>query len=69
MNTNIKTLNYFLILIQIILKKLKEISIKNLYSAVKVMKKQLKKNFIYVCGNGGSAAIANHYVCDFFKQL
>lgn len=22
-----------------------------------------------MCGNGGSAAIAEHYVCDFFKQL
>ncbi len=25
------------------------------------------KNSIYVCGNGGSAAIANHYVADFLK--
>ena len=25
-----------------------------------------KKN-IFVCGNGGSAAIANHYVCDYIK--
>ena len=24
---------------------------------------------IILCGNGGSAAIANHYICDFFKQL
>lgn len=28
-----------------------------------------KKNTIFVCGNGGSAAIANHFVCDYFKQL
>ena len=27
-----------------------------------------KKN-IFVCGNGGSAAIANHYVCDYLKML
>ena len=26
-----------------------------------------KKNNIFVCGNGGSAAIANHYVVDFMK--
>mgnify|MGYP001303027530 CR=1 FL=1 len=26
-----------------------------------------KRKTIYVCGNGGSAAIANHYVCDFLK--
>ena len=37
---------------------------------MKVIEKTIvKKKFIYVCGNGGSAAIANHYVCDFFKQL
>jgi D-sedoheptulose 7-phosphate isomerase len=35
-----------------------------------LLKEQLKKKkTIYVCGNGGSAAIAEHYVCDFFKQL
>ena len=51
-------------------KKLNEIEISNLYSAVKIIEKTIiKKNFIYICGNGGSAAIANHYICDFFKQL
>lgn len=24
-------------------------------------------NFIYICGNGGSAGIANHSLCDFLK--
>ena len=24
-------------------------------------------NFIYICGNGGSAGIANHAICDFLK--
>jgi len=28
-----------------------------------------KKKTIYVCGNGGSSAIANHYICDYFKGL
>ena len=28
-----------------------------------------KKKTIFVCGNGGSAAIANHYVCDYLKFL
>ena len=28
-----------------------------------------KKKTIYVCGNGGSFAIANHYICDYFKGL
>ena len=26
-------------------------------------------NFIYICGNGGSAAIANHSLCDFLKGV
>ena len=28
-----------------------------------------KKNFIFVCGNGGSASIANHFLCDFNKGI
>ena len=32
--------------------------------------KTIKANkTIFVCGNGGSHAIANHYVCDYFKVL
>ncbi len=71
MKTNLKKFNLFFNYYADSLHiKLKEISIQNLYSAVKVIEKTiLKKKFIYVCGNGGSAAIANHYVCDFFKQL
>ena len=43
---------------------------KNLLKAVKLIEDTVKKeNYIYVCGNGGSAAIANHYICDYFKQL
>ena len=33
-------------------------------SIIKTIK---KNNTIYVCGNGGSASIANHYICDFLK--
>ena len=43
---------------------------KNLLKAAKLIEDTVKKeNYIYVCGNGGSAAIANHYICDYFKQL
>ena len=28
-----------------------------------------KKKTIFVCGNGGSAAISNHYVCDYLKLI
>ena len=38
--------------------------------ASNLIKSVIKKgNTIYVCGNGGSAAIANHYVCDFLKYF
>ena len=47
---------------------LNTISIKNLNKASDEIRKTIKKNgTIYVCGNGGSAAIANHYVVDFLK--
>ena len=46
------------------------INLKNLRIASKLMLDVIKKgNTIYVCGNGGSAAIANHYVCDFLKYF
>ncbi len=44
------------------LKKLKKIS--------KMIEDTIKnKNKIFICGNGGSAAIANHYVADYLKLL
>ena len=47
-----------------------KINLRNLYKAANLILKTIKKNkFIYVCGNGGSAAIANHYICDYFKGL
>ena len=51
-------------------KKLRELPLENLFKAIKIIEKTIKnKKYIYVCGNGGSAAIADHYICDFFKQL
>ena len=38
-------------------------------AAVKIVETTKKKKTIYVCGNGGSAAISNHYVCDYLKFL
>ena len=47
-----------------------KINLEKLYEASNLISKTIKKNkFIYVCGNGGSAAIANHYICDYFKGL
>ena len=47
---------------QIDLKSVEKIS----NSIIKTVK---KKGTIYICGNGGSAAISNHYVCDYMKFL
>tara|TARA_B100001175_G_C19333338_1_gene553657 strand:- start:183 stop:758 length:576 start_codon:yes stop_codon:yes gene_type:complete len=47
---------------------LNTISIRNLDKASDEIIKTIKKNgTVYMCGNGGSAAIANHYVVDFLK--
>ena len=46
------------------------IDVRKLDKAVNLISSTIKKKrYIYVCGNGGSAAIANHYICDYFKQL
>ena len=43
---------------------------KKIYQAANLIEETIKKNkTIYVCGNGGSAAIANHFICDYFKVL
>ncbi len=36
-------------------------------AAMQILQTIKKDATIYVCGNGGSAAIANHYVVDFLK--
>ena len=38
-------------------------------AALKIYETVKKKKTIFVCGNGGSAAIANHYICDYLKFL
>ena len=41
-----------------------------LSKAIGLMSKSLdSKHKIMACGNGGSAAIANHYLCDYLKLL
>ena len=49
---------------------LSQISEKNLKDATDLLEKKILSNSnIFVCGNGGSAAIANHYIGDFLKVL
>lgn len=38
-------------------------------ASTKILETVKKKGTIFVCGNGGSAAISNHYVCDYLKFL
>ena len=46
------------------------LDMRKLKLASNLIKSVIKRgNTIYVCGNGGSAAIANHYVCDFLKYF
>jgi len=65
-NLEIFLKNYLDTLTNAILKS----NIKNLNKAAKaIVSASKKKRSIFVCGNGGSAAISNHYVCDYLKFL
>lgn len=49
-------------------KSLLKINKRNLDEAAYEIINTIKsKRTIFVCGNGGSAAISNHYICDFLK--
>ena len=50
-------------------KKLLKLSDSIIFSAKKIFKTIKNGGKIFICGNGGSAAIANHYVCDYLKFL
>ena len=52
------------------LNKIKKIDIRKIEGAAKLIESTIKKNkTIFICGNGGSAAISNHYLCDYIKLL
>ena len=43
---------------------------KKLNKTLQIIENSIKnKKTIFVCGNGGSAAISNHYVCDYLKLI
>ena len=68
MDNNFK--RYFLGYVNSLCNSLMNANIKKINKSVELIINQIKKNkTVYVCGNGGSAAIANHYVCDFSKLL
>ena len=60
------TRNYFMTLNE----SCKKINLKKLSIILsEILKIILKKKNIYIAGNGGSASIANHFVCDFNKSI
>lgn len=55
---------------KIISSSLDNIDLVSLKKAADLIEEKIKmKKNIFVCGNGGSAAISNHYVTDFVKML
>jgi len=49
---------------------LDKLNLKDLIKISKMIENKLtKKNNIFVAGNGGSASVANHFLCDFNKGI
>lgn len=70
MNNNIKLNTFYDWYIGNVLLHLKNINYKNLELATNLIERTIKKKkTIYICGNGGSLSLANHYICDYFKGL
>ena len=42
----------------------------DIYKIQKVIEEKINNNStIFVCGNGGSAAVSNHFICDYKKSI
>ena len=62
--------NYFADYQMMLYKALETLDLKALQRAADALDKAISGGkTVYVCGNGGSTAIANHWVCDFMKGL
>ena len=49
---------------------LNRIDLDKIIKAAELIEKKIRtNNSIFVCGNGGSLAVANHMLCDFSKAL
>jgi len=68
---NIKNLNSIFLKYNTMLRKgLNSVNKKSLFDASLLIEKKIKKNSkIFVAGNGGSAAVSNHFICDFLKNV
>jgi phosphoheptose isomerase len=70
MNNNIKLNKFYNWYTSNISLLLKNINFDNLELATNFIEQTIKnRKTIYVCGNGGSLSLANHYICDYFKGL
>ena len=62
--------SFYLDYIKLLNLELLNIDKTQLKNAANLLIKKIKnKKSIYVCGNGGSAAISNHYICDYLKLI
>ena len=51
-------------------KVLDNLDLKKILDVTNFLKLKIKeKKTIFVCGNGGSASVANHFLCDFNKGI
>jgi len=70
MKKKINFSNFYHDYIRLLNLELLNTDIKNIKKAANLIIKKIKnKKSIYVCGNGGSAAISNHYICDYLKLI
>ncbi len=66
----IKIKDYFFDYLNVSNEVIKKIDLKILIKIANLLENKTKSNKnIFICGNGGSAAIANHYVADYLKLL
>ena len=68
--SEIKLKNFYSSYTNSLKNSLDNVDLNKISSISNLLKTQFKKRKkIFVCGNGGSAAIANHYICDYLKLL
>jgi len=66
----LKLSNFYNDYISSLFQGMKKIDFNKLEKATAMIENKIKlKKNIFLCGNGGSAAIANHYIADYFKLL
>ena len=62
----LKNKNFFSIYSKELIKKINNLNLDILEEITHEIFNNIKlKRKIFVCGNGGSAAVANHFICDF----